>query len=123
MKNQKKLKLIIYFNIYNYLRQDLGLVGCDWAWGVGLKCWRVVLGLGGLVWGLREGGVGLGCDGFWDMVLGGYGGTGWVRRLVGWVLGAGVLYWGMGGYVWGLEGCFGFGRGGFGWFWDCAGWI
>ena len=51
MKNQKKLKLIIYFNIYNYLRQDLGLVGCDWAWGVGLKCWRVVLGLGGLVLG------------------------------------------------------------------------
>ena len=39
------------------------------------------------------------------MVLGGYGGTGWVRRLVGWVLGAGVLCWGMGGCVRWLEGC------------------
>ena len=87
---------------------------CAWAWGVGLKCCGIVLGLGGLVWGLREGGVGLGCDGFWGMVLGGCGGTGWVRRLVGWVLGVDVLCWGMGGCVWGLEGCFGFGRGGFG---------
>ena len=57
------------------------------------------MGLGGLVWALREGGVGLGCDAFWGMVLGGCGGTGWVRRLVSWVLGAGMLCWGMGGCV------------------------
>ena len=69
------MKLIKYFNIYNYSKHNLGLVGCSWAWGVGLKCWGIVLGLGGLVWGLREGGIGLGRDGFWGMVLGGYGGT------------------------------------------------
>ena len=91
MKNQKKQKLIIYFDIYNYLRQDVGLIGCDWAWGVGLKCWRVVLGLGGLVWGLREGGVRLGRDGFWVRVFRGLCGTGWVRVLVGCFFGSGGL--------------------------------
>ena len=91
--------------------------------GGGVEVLGGCFGLGRTGLGLARGGVGLGCDGFWDMVLGGYGGTGWVRRLVGWILGADVLYWGMGGYVWGLEGYFGFGRGGFGRFWDCAGWI
>ena len=54
---------------------------------MGLKCWGVVLGLGGLIWGLCEGGVGLGCDGFWGMILGGWGGKDWVRRLAGCFLG------------------------------------
>ena len=35
------------------------------------------------------------CDGFRGMVLGGWGGTGRVRRLVGWVLEVGGLCWGM----------------------------
>ena len=53
------------------------------------------MGVGGLVSGLHGNGVGLGCDGFWGMVLGGWGGTGRVRRLVGWVLEVGGLCWGM----------------------------
>ena len=39
MKNQK-LKLIKHLNVHNDLRHDLGLMDCDWAWGVGLKCWH-----------------------------------------------------------------------------------
>ena len=78
----------------------MGVGGCFGLARVGFGVERVVLGLGMVVLG--------------DVFLGGYGGTGWVRRLVGWVLGAGVLCWDMSGCVWGLEGCFGFGRGGFG---------
>ena len=77
--------------------------------------WWAMLGQGGV--NLRSGGL------FWvlagwfrvctGMVLGwgvmgfgvwfwGWGGTGRVRRLVGWVLGVGGLCWGMGFRFWGL---------------------
>ena len=70
-------------------------MGCVGTWGVGLWGCGVLWGLGGLVLGLRGDVVGLGRDGFWDMILGYLGGTGWVRVLIGRVFGPGGLCWGM----------------------------
>ena len=66
MKNQKyQNKLIICFkkHMCRYLRLVLGLLGCVGARRVGFGGWGVVLGLCGLVLGLRVGGVRLGCNG------------------------------------------------------------
>ena len=49
-------------------------------------------------------GVGIGLYGFWECGLGVWGGTGWVRGLVGQVLGLDGLCWGMGDWDLGLEG-------------------
>ena len=81
---------------------DLGLVGCVGVWGGWVWGWGVVLGLGGLVLGLRVGAVGIGHDGFWDIIFGVLGGTGWVRVLVDCFFWPGELCWGMGGWDLGL---------------------
>ena len=49
-------------------------------------------------------GVGIGLYGFWECGLGVWGGTGWVRGLVGQVLGLDGLCWGMWAWDMGLEG-------------------
>ena len=47
-----------------------GLVGCVRAWGFRFEGWVVVLGLGGLIFRLRRGVLGLRRVGFGDVVLG-----------------------------------------------------
>ena len=81
----------------------------DWVWGL-----EGCFGLGRVDFWFTRGGGGVGCNGFWGRVLGGWGGTGWVLRLVGWVFGSGGMCLGMGDYVWGIGSCSGLGRGGFG---------
>ena len=74
------------------------------VWGARFGGWADVLGLGGLVLGLRGGDVGRGRDGFGDVVVGIWGRAVWVHGFVGHVLGLGGLCWGMGDWDLGLEG-------------------
>ena len=62
------------------------------------------MGPGRTRFGLMRVGVGIGRDGFWECGLGVWGGTGWVRGLVGQVLGLGGLCCDMGDWDLGLEG-------------------
>lgn len=70
-----------------------------WVWGFG-GCF----GLGRVCFGLARGMLGLGVVVLGDVFLGGWGGAGWVCRLVGCFFGAGGLRSGMGDWDIGLEG-------------------
>ena len=87
----------------------LGLVGGVGVWGARFGGWADVLGLGGLVLGLRGGDVGRGRDGFGDVVVGfgvgQFGFTGWWGVFWGSVGCVGA--WGIG--IWDWRGGYWFG--------------